>query len=195
MLMPAVSTERARWLAVHILPLELQLRGWLKRVTPAGIEVDDLIQDAYTKLASLATVANITQPKAYLYQIVKRLISNHVRRGHVVSIEAVAEVSHLSIPEEGFTPERILSGRQELERLYRAIASLPAPCRSVFLMRRFDDKSQKVIAAELRINENTVEKRMSRALRMILEHLSAGAGEPEDDWGLIRSERRQHRDA
>ena len=169
--MPAVSTERARWLAVHILPLEPQLRGWLRRVTPPGLEGDDLIQEAYAKLATLASVINITQPKAYLYQIVKRLISDHIRHANVISIEALAEVGHLSVSDECLTPERILSGRQELDRLYQAIAGLPAPCRSVFIMRKFDDKPQKAIAAELRISENTVEKRMSRALRMILAAL------------------------
>jgi RNA polymerase sigma factor (sigma-70 family) len=171
--MPEVSTERARWLATYILPLEPQLRGWLKRATPRGLEVDDLIQEAYAKLASLPSIANITHPKAYLYQIVKRLISDFIRRSNVVSIEAMAETAQLYVSEEGITPERILSGRQELERLYLAISRLPGACRSVFLMRKFDDMSQKEIAAELRISENTVEKRMSRALLLILAQLNS----------------------
>jgi len=188
--MPAVSTERAQWLATHILPLEPQLRGWLTRVMPSGLEGDDLIQEAYTKLASLATVSNITQPKAYLYQIIKHLISDHIRRANVISLEAVAEVARLSVLEEGMTPERILSGRQELERLYQAIARLPGSCRSVFIMRKFDDKPQKAIAAELGISENTVEKRMSRALRMILAQLQTNR---EDREIAPRSERAKHK--
>ncbi len=107
------------------------------------------------------------------------------------------------------TPERILSGRQELERLYQAIARLPGPCRSVFVMRKFDDKPQKAIAAELQISENTVEKRMSRALRMILEHLQARSAkevengsspdrplsvkERRDAWKAARTRSRQRR--
>jgi len=193
--MPAISTERARWLATHILPLEPQLRGWLKRVTPPGLEGDDLIQEAYTKLAGLSSVLNITQPKAYLYQIVKRLISDHVRHANVVSIEAMAEVAQLSVLDECPTPERILSGRQELERLYGAIARLPGPCRSVFIMRKFEDKPQKAIAAELRISENIVEKRMSRALRMILAQFQANAGEPANGARRHRADRKDRRDA
>jgi len=169
--MPAISTARAQWLAIHIMPLEPQLRRWLKRAAPHALEADDLIQEAYAKLASLTTVSNITHPKAYLYQTVKHLILDHIRRSKLVSIEAVAEISQSTVLEEGLTPERILSGRQELERLYRAIARLPAACRSVFLMRKFDDMPQKAIAAQLRVSENTVEKRMVRALRMILEDL------------------------
>jgi len=195
MRMPVVSTERARWLAAHILPLEPQLRGWLRRVTPSGLEVDDLIQEAYAKLAGLPTVSNITQPKAYVFQIVKRLISDHIRRANVISIEAVAEAAQFFVLEEGITPERILSGRQELERLYQAIARLPGPCRSVFVMRKFDGKPQKAIAAELRISENIVEKRMSRALRMILEQLQASEGESENGSGIDRIERKDRRGA
>jgi DNA-directed RNA polymerase specialized sigma24 family protein len=58
----------------------------------------------------------------------------------MVSIEAVAEAAQFFGLEEGITPERILSGRQELERLYQAIARLTGPCRSVFVMRKFDGK-------------------------------------------------------
>lgn len=179
--MTAMSTERQRWLSTHIFPLESQLRAWLRRVTPAGLEVDDLIQEAYARLASLATVTTITQPKAYLYQIVKRLMSEHIRRANVVSIEDLVEVSQLTIAGEGFSPERILSGRQELARLYAAIGMLPARCREVFVMRKFLDKSQRMIAAELQISENTVEKRMSRALLMLTKYLNAGReeGEPQ----------------
>lgn len=189
--MPSISTERARWLATHILPLEAQLRAWLRRVAPRGIEADDLIQEAYAKLASLPEDAQIAYPKAYLYQITKRLITDHIRHSSVISIEALAEVAQISVLETGFTPERILSGRQELERLYRAVDSLPIPCRTVFVMRKFDDMPQKVIAAELRISENTVEKRMSRALRIIIEYLQVNDRGDEKDGRLART-KRQH---
>lgn len=169
--MPQISAERARWLAGNILPLEPQLRAWLKRIVPAGLEVDDIIQEAYAKLAALPGDAQINYPKAYLYQITKRLISEHVRRSAVIPIDTIAEPEKLSLAETDFTPERILSARQELERVYQAIARLPGPCRAVFVMRKFDDMPQKAIAAKLRISENAVEKRMTRALRVLLEHL------------------------
>jgi RNA polymerase sigma-70 factor (ECF subfamily) len=192
--MPEVSSERARWLAANMLPLEPQLRGWLRRVRPPGLEIDDIIQEAYAKLAGLVTVENITQPKAYLYQIVKRLMSDHLRRSNVISIDALAEMAQLSVLDESPTPERILSGRQELERVFRAIVALPGACRVVFVMRKFDGKSQKAIAAELQISENIVEKRMSRALRMILEQLQASAKEVANAPKFERVVK-EHRDA
>jgi RNA polymerase sigma-70 factor (ECF subfamily) len=192
---PIASTERARWLAVNILPLEPQLRSWLRRVTPPGLEVDDLIQESYAKLASLPADSQIVHPKAYLFQIAKRLISAYIRHSTVISIETMTETAQLFASEVAFTPERILSGRQELERLYDAIARLPGRCRTVFVMRKFDDMPQKAIAAELRISENTVEKLISRALRMIVEYLQQREQHGENDVRLASVESKGHRGA
>lgn len=175
--MPPVSTDRAQWLAKHILPLEPQLRGWLRRNGSKFIETDDLIQEAYAKLATLASVSEIEQPKAYLYQIVKSLMTDEHRREKIVSIESVADISDLSPHDEVSSPERILSGYQALERLFRAIAALPAAARAVFMLKRFDELSQKDIAARLNISENMVEKRMSQAMRAIAEDISSADDE------------------
>ena len=183
--MPTVSTARARWLALNVLPLERQLRRWLERVVSRRLEVDDLVQEIYAKLASLENVAHIANPKAYVYQIAKHLISEHIRRSTVIPIDAMTETEqHFASMVEGVTPERILSGRQELERLYGAIARLPDSCRIVFVMRKFDDMPQKEIAAQLRISENRVEKQLSRARRMILEQLTGSEPEIENRTGV-----------
>jgi RNA polymerase sigma factor (sigma-70 family) len=174
---PPVSNDRAQWLAKHILPLEPQLRGWLRRSGPKFIEADDLIQDAYAKLATLASVSEIEQPKAYLYQIVKGLMTDEYRRAKIVSIESVAEISELSPHDETGSPERILSGHQDLERLFRAINALPAPAKAVFVLKKFDELSQRDIAARLHISENMVEKRMSQALRAIADAISSSYDE------------------
>jgi RNA polymerase sigma factor (sigma-70 family) len=168
-----VYSDRAQWLARHILPLEPQLRGWLRRNGSKFIEADDLIQDAYAKLATLASVNAIEKPKAYLYQVVKSLMTDEYRREKTVSIESVAEISELSPHDETGSPERILSGHQDLERLFWAIDALPAAAKAVFVLKKFDELSQKDIAARLHISENMVEKRMSQALRAIADNISS----------------------
>ncbi len=175
--MPELPKARAHWLATNILPLEPQLRAWLRRAVPHGLDVDDLIQEAYAKLVSLPADTQIEYPKAYLYTIAKRLIAHQVRRLGVIPIAALTEMAQLDVVEAAFTPEQIVSGRQEIERLYRAISALPSPCRTVFIMRKFDDMSQKAIAAQLRISENAVEKRMSRALRKLLAYMQSEENE------------------
>jgi hypothetical protein len=45
--------DRAQWLATYIMPIEPESRGWVRRVAPPGLEVDDVIQEAYKILAGL----------------------------------------------------------------------------------------------------------------------------------------------
>lgn len=164
-------SDRARWLAAHILPLEPLVRAWLRRLKLTGLEADDLLQEAYANLAGLPSVEHITQPKPYLFRVVKSLILGHLRHAQVVAIESMAELGELNISVEEASPERIVSGRQQLEQLAQAIEHLPAGCRQVFRLRKFEDLSQRQIAMRLQISENTVEKQLSRALRLLLAHL------------------------
>jgi RNA polymerase sigma factor (sigma-70 family) len=164
-------TDRAQWLATYIMPIEPESRGWLRRVAPPGLEVDDVIQEAYKILAGLADVSRIANPRAYFYQVIKSVVSEHLRRASVAR-GAVAN-PQVQPEQEGLTPERIVSGREDLAGLYRAITRLPEPCRTIFIFRKIDNLSQKEIAARLRVSENTVEKQIARGLRIILTQLKA----------------------
>jgi RNA polymerase sigma factor (sigma-70 family) len=164
-----LPNERAQWLATHILPLEPQLRHWLKRNRSKSLDPDDLIQAAYEKLAALASVANIQQPRAYFYKIIRRLVVDQLRRADVVSIESVAEISELAPADEIASPERILAGYQDLEMLVMAISALPESMKIVFVLKKIDDLSQKEIATRLNISEGMVEKRLSQAGKAITQ--------------------------
>jgi RNA polymerase sigma factor (sigma-70 family) len=186
------TIDRARWLAMHVMPWEIESRGWLRRVAPPGLEVDDVIQEAYAILASLADVSRIVNPRAYFYQIIKSLISEYLRRASVANGGVEGRAGALPEPQEGLTPERILSGRQDLESLYRAIVRLPEPSRTIFVMRKIDNLSQKVIAERLRVSENTVEKQIARGLRIILSHLKSENETGRNGPAAIPAKRADH---
>lgn len=183
-------TERGQWIANHIIPWESQVRGWLRRIVPRGLEVDDVIQEAYAILSSLADVSRIGNPRAYFYQVLKSLIAEHFRRVFVATGGAKLDMESISDPREGLTPERILSGRQELDRLYRAITQLPEPARTIFIMRKIDNLPQKVIAERLRVSENVVENHVARGLRAILQQLAREDGSNEDDGAVPMKQRK-----
>jgi RNA polymerase sigma factor (sigma-70 family) len=170
-LMGVMDIERGRWIATEILPLEPAVRAWLRRIRPAGVEADDLIQEAYARLAGLRSVDHIDQPRPYLFRIIKSLILANVRHAQVVAIESIAEMGELDISREETSPDRIVSARQELEWLAAAIESLPMGCREVFRLRKFEDLSQKELAMRLKISENTVEKQLARAVRLLMKKL------------------------
>ncbi|MDN4037604.1 RNA polymerase sigma factor [Massilia sp. YIM B02443] len=77
------------------------------------------------------------------------------------------------------TPERHASGRAELNVLVEAIDALPARCRQAVMLRKVDGLSQRDVAAEMGITEDTVEKQLAKGMRAIADALFArgiGAG-------------------
>ncbi len=162
--MMADSDERSIWLGRSVLPHESALRAWLQRRAPPDLDVDDIIQETYTRLISIDRVDQIKDPRSYAFQVAKSVIFSHVRRGKIVSIANVPQLDHFEETETATSPERTAVYRDELVRLVRAIAGLPEPARSVFRLRRVHEKSQKEIAAELGLSEGAVERHMGHAL-------------------------------
>ena len=101
-----------------------------------------------------------------------------MRRSRIVSIEAMADIDSLNIVGEEITAERRLSGREDVERLYRAMDKLPPKCREAFELKKFEELSQREIARRMGIAESTVEKHLAKALRLVLEEMKAPANEP-----------------
>jgi len=68
-------------------------------------------------------------------------------------------------------PERHAAARQQLARLQQAVDSLPARCREIFVLHKFDGRPQKQIAEQFGISLNAVEKHLIRALVRLRQHL------------------------
>ncbi|WP_169805677.1 RNA polymerase sigma factor [Novosphingobium rosa] len=166
--MSASLLDRAQWLARAVCPHEPALRRWLAQRTLA-VDLDDIVQEAYARLALLPSVEHIRNPRAYFFRTALAILVNEVRRARIVPIEAVAELDRLEVESLAATPDREAEGRQELRLLAEAIAQLPRRCREVFVARRVHGMSQRETAQHLGIAESTVEKHIAAALR----HLAA----------------------
>jgi RNA polymerase sigma-70 factor (family 1) len=65
------------------------------------------------------------------------------------------------------TPEHSLQIKELSQRIDRATQKMPDRCREVFMMSRMDNLSNKSIAAKLSISVSTVEKHISKAMRIL----------------------------
>lgn len=180
--------ERALWLARNILPHEPALRAWLQKRLVAGLDVDDIVQETYTRLSSAGSVAEIRDPKRYAFQTAHSVIVSHVRRSRVIPIQSIANLEAIDAIADGPDPETFAVDRDELNRLALAIADLPGKIRDVFVLRRVRGLSQREVAEQLGLAESTVEKHMSKSFR----HLSAlmgrgGKPKPRASSGLEKA--------
>nr|WP_303657264.1 sigma-70 family RNA polymerase sigma factor [Asticcacaulis aquaticus] len=158
-------------MARHVLPHERALRKWLNGRVPPDIDVDDILQETYTRLIMKESVAEILNIRNYVYQVAYSILALHIRRARVVFIDAVSEIEELNVAAIEPSPEDHAGGREELRHLAEAVNRLPGKIREVFLMRRVQEMSQKEVAKTLGLSESTVEKHMSRSLFLLMRTL------------------------
>jgi RNA polymerase sigma-70 factor (ECF subfamily) len=176
--MSSVYDERSEWLRRQVLPHEQALRAWLRGRSLGGLEVDDVVQETYTRLMTAESVRHIRNARTYAFQTAASVVVDHVRKMKVISIVSVANLDLLEVISDDYSPERVAIDRDELNRLGAAIAAMPDKVRQVFTLRRVQGLSQREVAQKMGISENTVEKHMSRGFLLMLRLFPYGGKAP-----------------
>lgn len=196
--MTRIGDDRALWLAKHILPHEPGLRAWLTRRRVEGLEIDDIVQEAYARLAALESVDNVRNPYAYLFQTAHSVICTYLRRSQVVSIRAVEDAELWRFESFEASPEAQVSDRDELHRIGEIVATFPKQIAAVFVLRRVEGLSQRDTARRLKVSESTVEKHMAKSMRLFMDALGRcgisrhGASKSYDATGTRPDDRTGH---
>lgn len=131
----------------------------------------DMVQDVFFKLWERREDLNISSSlKAYLYMAVKNHALNALKREERMewtdeesSLEARSGVHE--------APYEQLREKDLQRKLSACLDLLPEKCRQVFELSRFDEMSNKEIAACLEISVKTVENHMTKALGMLRKNL------------------------
>jgi RNA polymerase sigma-70 factor (ECF subfamily) len=175
------------------MPYEPIVRSWLSRASVSPEDSDDLIQEAYCKVAEMDAFGHIERPAAFFFQIVRNRFISQVRRARVVRIESAIDIEALTSADESPSPERIADGRREYARMQALLERLPERCRRIFEMRKIEGLPQKEIARRLGITETIVENEGSRGLRIILAGLREQGGGISEHYESLRANRANQR--
>jgi len=168
------------WFAREILAHEDALMRYLRRAWSHQDDIHDLRQETYMRVYEAASKARPQAPKSFLFTSARHLMSDRLRRGRVVSIEAVGDLDALNVLIDEVSPERRLDARQVLKRLGEAFDRLPDRCREVMWLRRVEELPQREVAARLNINEKTVEKHVAKGARLIADYFYGNGESPRD---------------
>ncbi|WP_115526682.1 MULTISPECIES: RNA polymerase sigma factor [Xanthomonas] len=166
-------TRLTRWVAREIVPHEAAIRSWLRQRGLSPEDVDDLVQEAYAKLAGLRHAEQIDSPGAYFFQTVRYLMIDQIRRARVVRIDAVGQIADLPCHVDELDPERVTNDRHELDRVLRLIEALPERCRAIIKMRKIQGLSQRDIAAQLGVSESIVENDAVKGMLLLTRALQS----------------------
>jgi RNA polymerase sigma-70 factor (ECF subfamily) len=160
-----------RWFIREIVAHEPALMRYLIRCWSDRTEIHDIRQECYIRVYEAAAKSRPVSPKSFLFQTARHLMVDHLRHRRVVSIESVEDLDALNVSVDELSPERRLSGQQELRHLSYAFDQLPVKCREVVWMRKVQGLSQRDVGTKLHIAETTVEKHMARGIRLLAKFL------------------------
>ena len=146
--------------------------AWLSRMltlrlkaTP--LDVDDIVQETYVRIARYAPADAQRHPKSLLMRIAVNLARDHMRRNVVRGgLAAQLPADGRERPETAIGPDQ-----EQLLDLKQAILGLPPIYRDVFVLSRFTGLTYDEIASHVGISVKTVEWRMSKALAMCAARL------------------------
>jgi RNA polymerase sigma factor (sigma-70 family) len=156
----------AGWVAREIMPHEARIRAWFLRTRLSPEDVDDLIQEAYCRIAMLDTIDHITSPHAYFFSVARNLLLRRLRRQQIVPIEAISEIETYR-DDDAPSPEEQICSRMAYEQVMALIAALPERCRRIVELRKIEGWSQKQIAEHLGMTEKAVEKQVWVGVRAV----------------------------
>jgi RNA polymerase sigma-70 factor (ECF subfamily) len=168
---PTPRADATRWFAEEVLPHERSLRRWLCARFPWLTDIDDLVQESYARLFRAKEAGQIAHAKSYLFATARNAAFDLARRHHVVAIDAIADLSSLSVLEDTPDAGATLSHEQELELLARAIHALPRRCRLALKLRKLQGLSHREIAERLGISEHTVNAHLARGTALCRDFL------------------------
>jgi len=181
---------------VASLEFEGVLRACLHRYARNAADVDELLQETYAHLLAAGAAKGreeVRSIRAFALTVARNVALSWLRHRQVVPIELVADLEALELLDETGQVDEIVNTHQELALLTRAVASLPNRCRQVFTLRKVYGMSQKEIASELSISENTVEQHLAKGMRLCSAALAdSPISERRSPW-LERARRRAER--
>ena len=157
------------------------LLRFLAARTGSAAEAEDIVQELWLKLGAVPA-GPIGNPRAYLYRMAQNLVLDRLReqrrraaRDQSFSDEATGYAAGGTDPvDPGDTAEQQLMAREDVERLKRAIATLPEGAQRVLRLHKLEGLSHGDVAARLGISRSGVEKHMAAAmahLRRVLREL------------------------
>ena len=163
--MPPENSVQSLWFAANLQPHEAMLRGWLKSRFSTGIDIDDIIQEAFLRVLQAHQERELKSPKAFLFATARNLAVDVVRRSKIIHFDSLTENELSDVMDLCDSIPESIARNQELELLTKAIQSLPSKCRRIFTLRKVYCMAPPEIALKLGVSINTVATQLKIGVR------------------------------
>jgi RNA polymerase sigma-70 factor (ECF subfamily) len=159
-----------------------KLVRYVQRFLRSHAEAEDVSQEAFLR-AYAAEVGGATAfSEALLYTVARNLALSELRKRTTRASEQFEELYHLDPGHCRNDPEAQAIDRNMIAGIEKAMLAMPPKCLEVFQLRKIDDLSHAEISARLGISVKTIERHLTKALRICRETMHV------DEHGRATSE-------
>jgi len=160
------------------LRFRMPLRGFFSKRVKDAAEVDDLTQEVFLHLIRRARGEPIEHVEQYVFQVAANALRDWRRRREVRDQDAHESFdADIHQPATDISPERVLLGREAIERVTAVLRGLPQRTRDVFVLRALEQRKYADIAVMMGISVRAAEKHMAKALA----RLGCVVGQEDED--------------
>ena len=154
------------------------LLSFFRKRTRNAPEVHDLVQQVFLRLAQHGELGKIENADGYIFRTAANTLKDHYR--HEIVRERYAEDPgvHGALADSDFPTERVLEGRETLERVAQVLRALPERTRDIVVLRCFEGLKYAEIAHLHGISVRAVEKHMAKALTQLTASVEESSGVP-----------------
>ena len=176
MLQP-ISVEEKEWLQALKAGKEIALQKifnhYYKYLVVTGYNITgdnekakDLVQDVFYELWKKREQLDIQSSlKSYLRRAVVNRSLNYIKTQK--RFDFGDENFDAQTPDQAVSAQKILEGQDLKSALNNAINGLPAKCKAIFMLSRYEKLSHKEIASKLDISTKTIENQITKALKIV----------------------------
>lgn len=153
--------------------LRAYVRSKIRRMRGVEIQVEDVVQESFLRISSIDDPVALENPRTFLFRIASNLIIDLARKKTEKPLSSIKLVDDLDQNKLDFinsvklTPERVVSGQEDLKLILKAVDKLPSSCQRVFVLQRSYGYTYAEVASILNISESMVQKHMSKALYLL----------------------------
>lgn len=155
----------------HVLRHQPSLKRYLRRLSKSDADAEDIEQEAYLKVYEANKSSEIKNPRAFLFRTAYNLFVQGYRKSKNAPYSEVADIDALSVKDMCAAADEHLIMRERLGALAEAVDRLPPKTRSIFIMRKVYNLSQKEIREALGVPERTIERHVRKGLQACRDYL------------------------
>lgn len=133
---------------------------------------EDMVAEAYLRVAkNINRIAEIPTDKhrSYLKMIIRNICIDYCRGVNLVDL---ADEIPVGLPDSSAGPEEIVVDKLSVEKIVQAISELPDIYRDVLKLTFLYNHTTTEIGIALNISQNAVQKRISRAKKLLRTNLT-----------------------